>query len=52
MDINLKKQGLEHVNAEPSYNNLASLHSELGETDQAKDPYERVLEIKLKKAGT
>ena len=34
-----------------SYNNLGTLHSELGETDEAKDYYKRALEIQLKNLG-
>ena len=49
--MQLKKPGPEHVYFVNTYNNLGVLHSELGETDQAKDYYKRALEIQLKKLG-
>ncbi|PFX12588.1 Nephrocystin-3 [Stylophora pistillata] len=39
------------LNAESPETILNSLHSDLGETDQAKDYYKRALEIRLKKVG-
>ena len=51
LKIQMKKLGPEHVDVASSYNNLGTLHSDLGDTDEAKDCYKRALEIRLKKLG-
>ena len=51
LKIQMKQLGPEHVDVARSYNNLGSLHSDLGDTDEAKDCYKRALEIRLKKLG-
>nr|XP_058960257.1 uncharacterized protein LOC131787183 [Pocillopora verrucosa] len=51
LEIQMKQLGPEHVDVATSYNNLGNLHSDLGDTDEAKDCYKRALEIRLKTLG-
>ena len=45
LEIGVKKLGPKNVDVASSYNNLGTLHSVLGEADEAKDCYKRALEI-------
>ncbi|XP_066030799.1 uncharacterized protein [Pocillopora verrucosa] len=51
LKIQMKKLGPEHVDVASSYNNLGTLHSDLGDTDEAKDCFKRALEIQMKQLG-
>ncbi|CAH3169798.1 unnamed protein product, partial [Pocillopora meandrina] len=50
-DMSLGKGIPEASNRALSYNNLGTLHTALGDTDEAKDCYKRALEIKMKQLG-
>ena len=49
--IELKKLGAEHVSVATSYGNLALIHKDLGDLEQAKEYQQRALAIKHKKLG-
>ena len=51
LKIQTKKLGPVNVDVASSYNNLGTLHSDLGNTDKAKDCYKRALEIQMKELG-
>ncbi|XP_066030788.1 uncharacterized protein [Pocillopora verrucosa] len=51
LEIQMKKLGPEDLDVADCYNNLGTLHSDLGETDEAKDCYMRALKIRLKQLG-
>ena len=46
-----KKLGAEHLTVATSYSNLASIHRDLGDLEQAKEYQQPALAIKLKKLG-
>ena len=48
----MKKLGPEHVDVGGNYNSLDNVHFELGDLQQAKEHYERALEIELEKLGS
>ena len=49
MAIRLNKLGPERVDVVNSYNNLGSVHKNLGHLSQAKDYHDRALAVRLKK---
>ena len=51
LDIQVERLGTEHVSVATSYGNLASIHKELGNLEQANDYQQRALAIKLKTLG-
>ncbi|XP_066030787.1 uncharacterized protein [Pocillopora verrucosa] len=51
LKIQMKQLGPDHVDVARCYNNLGTLHSNLGDTDKARDCYKRALEIQMKQLG-
>ncbi|KAL9966158.1 hypothetical protein ACROYT_G024184 [Oculina patagonica] len=51
LTIRLEKLGPDHVDVATTYNNLGTLHSDLGDLEQAKECYDRALTIGLEKLG-
>ena len=47
----LKKRRPEHVDVPRTYSNLGDVERDLGDLQQAKEHYERALDIRLKKIG-